>query len=578
MKDKSNPLTIKNGVVIECRKNTTEVVIPEGVTAIGREAFLGCESLKSVEIPKSVRRIGSSVFLGCNALVEVRYGGTKAQWACITGLYQNKELLYAPVLCKDGTVRLEERTDGFLAVGSIACGHRDTGAVALKIPADITAIGSRAFVGCTALKSVTIPGTVKRIGEFAFGGCTALKSVIIPGTVKRIGECAFRGCTSLENISIPKGVTEIGKYAFQKCTSLKTLVIPDGVTGIGGWAFRRCTALKSVTIPGTVKRIGEFAFRGCTSLAELRYGGSRAQWESVTKIGSWHRDTPAHCVKCADGDVPLPLYIVKDGVLKDWLRTSAEAVIPKGVTKIGDHAFISCTSLEGVVIPDGVREIGDSAFFNCTSLKSVVIPDSVREIGELAFADCKSLSEIRFDGTVAQWESVTKIGNWHRDTPAHCVKCADGDVPLPLYIVKDGVLENWLRTSAEAVIPKGVTKIGKYAFAGCMSLESVVIPDGVTKIDVGAFGWCTSLKSVRIPSGVKIIDAKAFAECASLESVTIPDGVTEIGELAFAYCKSLSEIRFDGTVAQWEAVEKGKDWNRDIPAKVVHCADGNVPL
>ena len=486
MKDKSNPLTIKNGVVIECRKNTTEVVIPEGVTAIGREAFLGCESLKSVEIPKSVRRIGSSVFLGCNALVEVRYGGTKAQWACITGLYQNKELLYAPVLCKDGTVRLEERTDGFLAVGSIACGHRDTGAVALKIPADITAIGSRAFVGCTALKSVTIPGTVKRIGEFAF--------------------------------------------------------------------------------------------RGCTSLAELRYGGSRAQWESVTKIGSWHRDTPAHCVKCADGDVPLPLYIVKDGVLKDWLRTSAEAVIPKGVTKIGDHAFISCTSLEGVVIPDGVREIGDSAFFNCTSLKSVVIPDSVREIGELAFADCKSLSEIRFDGTVAQWESVTKIGNWHRDTPAHCVKCADGDVPLPLYIVKDGVLENWLRTSAEAVIPKGVTKIGKYAFAGCMSLESVVIPDGVTKIDVGAFGWCTSLKSVRIPSGVKIIDAKAFAECASLESVTIPDGVTEIGELAFAYCKSLSEIRFDGTVAQWEAVEKGKDWNRDIPAKVVHCADGNVPL
>jgi hypothetical protein len=42
------------------------VVIPEGVTRIGGEAFLGCTSLPSVVIPESVTEIGYMAFLGSN--------------------------------------------------------------------------------------------------------------------------------------------------------------------------------------------------------------------------------------------------------------------------------------------------------------------------------------------------------------------------------------------------------------------------------------------------------------------------------------------------------------------------------
>ena len=51
--------------------------------------------------------------------------------------------------------------------------------------------------------------------------------------------------------------------------------------------------------------------------------------------------------------------------------------------------------------------------------------------------------------------------------------------------------------------------------------------------------------------------------------VVIPGSVTKIGESAFNGCSSLKEIRFAGTKEQWEAVKKGEDWNKDVPAKDV---------
>jgi len=59
------------------------------------------------------------------------------------------------------------------------------------------------------------------------------------------------------------------------------------------------------------------------------------------------------------------------------------AVIPDGVTSIGDSAFEN-SSLSYVTIPDSVTSIGVSAFRN-TLLTSVTIPDSVLTIGMAAF-------------------------------------------------------------------------------------------------------------------------------------------------------------------------------------------------
>jgi len=40
-------------------------IIPEGTTKIERDAFWGCENLRSVIIPDTVTEIGESAFRGC---------------------------------------------------------------------------------------------------------------------------------------------------------------------------------------------------------------------------------------------------------------------------------------------------------------------------------------------------------------------------------------------------------------------------------------------------------------------------------------------------------------------------------
>lgn len=382
---------------------------------------------------------------------------------------------------------------------------------------------------------VVIPEGVKKIGKQAFDGYTSLTSVTIPGSVKKIDDSAFKGCTSLASVVIPENVKEIGENAFSGCISLASVVIPE-----------------------SMKEIKYSAFRDCISLSEIRFDGSVAQWKKLEKKlyqtmercympsdllmkldegARWFKNTIATCVKCADGNVPIPQYSIKD-----------------------DFLITCCRAVSKVIIPTDVKIISSNSFYDLTSLTSVTIHEGVKVIGESAFEGCVSLSEFRFDGTVAQWEKVEKDDLWFKHTAADCVKCTDGDVPLPKYVIKRNVLELWLHADTEVIIPEGVKKIGgNDVFSDLSSLVSVVIPEGVKEI-----GYCS------------------FKNCKSLASITIPSSLKRIWEGAFEGCMSLSEIRFEGTMDQWDNIWKCDDLGSSyingrivmIPARVVQCSDG----
>ena len=110
------------------------------------------------------------------------------------------------------------------------------------------------------------------------------------------------------------------------------------------------------------------------------------------------------------------------------------------------------------------------------------------------------------------------------------------------FLIENNKLKKYTGSGKTAVLPEGITAIGRKAFEECLSLINVVIPESVTKIEDNAFYGCKNLKSVTIPDSVRDIGAQAFRGCESLVNVALGENVTNIGEECFAFCKSLTGI------------------------------------
>ena len=269
-------------------------------------------------------------------------------------------------------------------------------------------------------------------------------------------------------------------------------------------------------------------------------------------------DTGDYVVHCSDGDYEVEDcedLEIEDGVLVEYFGDGGDVVIPNGVTSIGEYAFKDRSGLTSVTIPDSVTRIEEGAFEGCSGLTSVTIPDSVTEICDLAFRNCSGLTSVTIP------DSVT---SFFMDNPFdYCsgLTSIEVDAGNPTY-----------RSKNNCVIKKATNTL----VLGCKT--SVIPSDGsVTSIGAFAFAGCSGLTSMTIPAGVTCIGESAFWGCSGLTSVTIPDSVTRIGDDAFAECWELTSINYRGTREQWEAVNKGDDWDSDTGDYVIRCTDGEIP-
>ena len=253
--------------------------------------------------------------------------------------------------------------------------------------------------------------------------------------------------------------------------------------------------------------------------------------------------------------------IVNYFVRKTKLKT---LVIPDGVRRIGEGAFSGCRLLEIIVISDSVTSIGEAVFSGCSSLASINIPDSVTSIGIHAFSGCRSLTSIVIPS------SVTSIGDY---AFYWCISLKSITIPDRVTSIGDYAFY-WCISLKSITIPDRVTSIGNNTFSGCSSLKSITIPDSVTSIGARAFQSCSSLTSITIPDSVTRIGESAFSRCSSLTSITVGGGVTSIGYSAFYGCSLLESIIFQGSMAQWKAIDKGTEWNWSTGSYKVTCTDG----
>ena len=159
--------TATNELVLS-EMGVTDVVIPEGVKVITRNAFEN-RDLTSVQFPSSLEVIGEDAFALCANLTEI------------------------------------------------------------ELPDSIIELRDGAFVRCEQLRQVILPEGLKSIKGSAFSDCNQLMRIDFPEGLESIGNGAFSNCYSLKQVILPDSLKQIGDQVFSDC-NLSVLRIPASLT------------------------------------------------------------------------------------------------------------------------------------------------------------------------------------------------------------------------------------------------------------------------------------------------------------------------------------------------------------
>lgn len=228
--------TISGGVVTSHSTCTGAIVVPEGVTAIRREALV-LSGITSISLPNSLTSIGAAAFGAVSTLTSISIPA--------------------------GVTAIED--DTFWGATSLA---------AVTLPQGLVSIGERAFFNARSLAALSFPNSLTTIYPEAFRGARSLTTLVLPNGLQYLGDYAFADTSSLTSVTFPSSLTRIEDAAFDSATALTSVNIPNGVTYIGVYSFYGNTSLESITIPSTVVEIGEEAFMESTSLANVYFLGN----------------------------------------------------------------------------------------------------------------------------------------------------------------------------------------------------------------------------------------------------------------------------------------------------------------
>ena len=177
-----------------------ELVIGEGVTAIGAYAFADCTEITSVQLPSTLTTLGEWCFAGCISLISVEL--PHALMSVIGGAFA--DCLQLREFSMDGggnnkyTVRdgVLMTTDG---TGLVAYPAARPG-IRYDVPDGVRYIYGSAFSG-SGLAVVSLPTSMYYVENYAFSNCTRLMYIGIPAEMDYMGEQGvFAGDDQLKEI------------------------------------------------------------------------------------------------------------------------------------------------------------------------------------------------------------------------------------------------------------------------------------------------------------------------------------------------------------------------------------------
>jgi len=317
-KDKSQLIRFPEGNL------TQDVLVQDGVTQIGSQAFLNVSHLVTLTLPASVNAIsnkafkncthfktalfrgdapttvGDGIFLQVSSAFKIYYyvnkSGFSSTWQdkpaeSINTLYTFQIYLSEIYISGfpshiTGTEIIPSEFIGLPVVGIQAYAFKDSELNNITIPSSINTISGRAFMNCDSITQMHIPASVSNMQSSPFIGCSQLNVITVdpanPNFMSAEGVLFNKLQTTLvcypshragSSYQVPESVETIGYSSFYECYQLTSMVFPDSLRTIQQSAFLSCVNLKRLHIPENVTSIELFAFARCSSLKRAVFYG-----------------------------------------------------------------------------------------------------------------------------------------------------------------------------------------------------------------------------------------------------------------------------------------------------------------
>ena len=255
------------------------------IDTVGKEAFMGNTSLKSVDMSRltALRELPEKAFYGNTAMTDMKL----PELLEVIGDYMAAENTSLETVNFNKLTKLR-------SIGKYAF-YNDTSLTqaSLSTASSLREIGEGAFENATSLTTVRLPLNLTVLSDKLFKNASSLSRISFVSTLKEIGNETLYG-TAIEtlNFSYYEDLEKVGERAFAHNEAAKSLTVPDKLTmisaglaegnsalekvslspdttEIGDEAFKDCVSLESIDLPAALKKLGERVFEGCTSLTRV---------------------------------------------------------------------------------------------------------------------------------------------------------------------------------------------------------------------------------------------------------------------------------------------------------------------
>ncbi|MDE7154436.1 MAG: leucine-rich repeat domain-containing protein [Muribaculaceae bacterium] len=575
----------------------TEIVVPEGVTTICKEAFVRNAKLTTVILPTTLTTLEEKTFGDSPLITKVICGSTKAPAGGSDNTFSDEVYKGATLYVPTGSSDSYRKTAPWSMFKNIeeyvysADNEFTDGNLRYRV-IDKESVKVIGVAGNPA--SVTIPDELKfnaldrkvvEIADNAFAGST-VKSVVIGRSVKAIGNNSFGGLNM---------------------TSVKVLpsdppVCPDN-------AFTEDTYRNATLTVGSQLRVYYMASSGWSNfkniVEQVEVGNKITMGNFVYTILENQR-VEAGFTEMALKDKSITEIIIPDMVNISGKTYTVTAIAPKGFYALQcpdtRKHIANCTGTVRVVLPETIKEIGEEAF-GYAHVSTINLPNSLTTLGKGCFHGCLMTNDIVIPGGVVEipvdafswiWyvnkltlsEGVEKVGK----SAFGSSRFAEVYIPASLYEigslafdkytnkVEVADLESFLNISffdywSNPLYPgadlycKGkpvneinfgdysMTTVGKFQLYGCNSLTKVVFPRNFTEVGYRAFYDAKNLRTVECMNPDCIItdwhDTPFSAETTDKGTLYIPVGsknayVTNQKYTIWATFKNIVETNFGG--------------------------------